>query len=419
LRTHTLLAVLALTIAACGAPASPPTPVAPPTDEIAPNIPPTAEISTTTQPPGETDEANLAVASQMANLLYDLEAVREYYEDGTTSMALVAPDTSSASWMPAGVTKLAASANRPFLPIVNVPTEFLAPLPASGAIAAPAGACPAAANPSVTFQTVGGTTVTPQVLEEKDLRTIPMEMVAMAQNDPGSLVATMDSLVPVGDPRLATASGWNQLLWEPLQELQTPAESLMDYQLWNASPALEEQISALYLQRLKADGAPPIVLNAFNASQKNGWYANAAPEPEDALAHMDIEAVMTGGVDGTVHEARAFSIPGAGQVPIFGPQTGEGTVTWDHPSLGTLTFEVSILLDQFDEQGRAVGGTVIGVDSQNGYEVRFVFKPDGTKEGTLTRAGEAVGLMTMTTDAERFENYIDMQTDQTLPLPEE
>jgi hypothetical protein len=419
MKTITPVVALALVIAACGTPASPPATMAPPTDAIAPSVPPTAENPSASQSPGETPDADVAVAAQMANLLYDLEAVREYYEDGTTAMAVQAPQTSSLSRIPVSRGKLAAPAAGRLILLENVPSEFLGPLPADGAIAAPAGACPAAANPSVAFQTAAGETVTAQVLEQLGLRTIPMEMVLMAQSDPGSLVAKMDSLVPFGDPRLASAEGWNKLLWEPLQGLQTPAKSLMDYQLWNASPELEEQINTLYFQRLQAAGAPPIVLNAFNASHKSGWYANATPTPDDALAHMDIQAVMTGSVEGTVHEERSFSIPGAGQVPVFGPQTGEGVVTWEHPSLGTLTFDVDILLDQFDEKGRAIAGTVIGLDSQNGYEVRFVFKADGSKEGTLTRGGEVVGLMTMTTDAERFENYIDVQSEKALPLPEQ
>jgi len=109
---------------------------------------------------------------------------------------------------------------------------------------------------------------------------------------------------------------------------------------------------------------------------------------------------------------------GAGREPEFGPQTGDGTVAWEHPTLGTLNFEVSILLDQFDEQGRAVGGTVVGVDAERGYEIRFLFLPDGSKEGELLRDGEVVGSMTMATDAERFTNYVDLQTEESIPLPE-
>jgi len=95
----------------------------------------------------------------------------------------------------------------------------------------------------------------------------------------------------------------------------------------------------------------------------------------------------------------------------------EGTVTWDHPDLGSMTFVVDILLDRFDEQGRAIGGTVVAVDAEKGYTVRFIFQPDGTKKGEVLKNGELVGLLTMATDADRFENYVDVQTNQSLPLP--
>ena len=118
-----------------------------------------------------------------------------------------------------------------------------------------------------------------------------------------------------------------------------------------------------------------------------------------------------------MHEQRDFSIPGAGQKPIFGLQTGEGTVTYTHPTLGSMTFVVDILLDQFDEQGRAIGGTVDAVGAENGYTVCFIFQPDGTKKGEVLKDGELVGLLTMTIDADRFENYVDVQTNQSIPLP--
>ena len=399
-----ILIVLAMTLAACGAPPPPP-------------ATPTVEPASTPPPAAGSEAADLQVAAQMSNVLSDLEAVQDYYEDGTTAMALVAVDTSTIAWLPGEAGKLAAPPARFLTQIENVPSEFLQPLPESGAIAAPAGACPAAANPSVTFQTAGGLPVTPELITGMDLRTIPMEMVTAPQDTPESLAASIDSLVPMGDVRLATAEGWNQLLWDPLSSLQAPAESLMDYQLWNASADIEAQITEAYLRRLQAAGAPQIVLDAFNASNRTGWYANSAPAPEDALALMDIQAVMTGSVSGTVHEQRPFSIPGAGHEPVFGPQTGDGTVAWEHPTLGTLNFTVSILLDEYDDQGRAIAGTVVGVDAQAGYEVRFHFRPDGSKEGELLRGGEVVGLLTMTTNADRFENYINVQTNESEALP--
>jgi hypothetical protein len=395
----TVSVLLMVLISACGgAPATQPPATAVPTVAV------------------DNHDSDFQVAVQMSSFLYAEQAVGKYYNDGTTAMALVTVDTSTSGWFD-GSGKMAAPPARPLVQIENVPSEFLTPLPQSGTIAAPGGACPAAANPSVQFQTAGGNTVTPDLIAQKGIQTIPTDMVTMLQSNPGSLVSTIDSLVQLGDQRLATADGWNQLLWDKLQAMQVPAESLMDYQLWNASSGIEQQITNQYLQRLQAAGAPPIVINAFNASNKSGWYANILPTPEDALAKMDIQAVLTGSLEGTVQEQRSFTIPGAGQTPIYGSQTGDGTVTWNHPTLGAITFDVNILLDQFDEQGRAIGGTVSAVSPETGYEIRFTFLPDGTKKGELLRGGEVVGLMTMTTNAEKFENYIDLKTNESDPMP--
>jgi hypothetical protein len=393
----TLYLLLAL-LAACSTPAT-----------EAPTLPPASQV--------DQHADDLAVASQMSGFLSDEQAVEKYYRDGTTALAQVTLDVSTVSWWSIGSARQAVPPAMPRWTIEDVPPEFLTPLPEDGAIAAPAGACPAAAQPSVQFQTGGGNTVTPALISQLGLTTLPTSLVTMAQNQPGSLTALINSLVQMGDQRLATADGWNQLLWDKLKEMQVPVESLMDYQLWNASSGIEQIITSLYLQKLQTAGAPPIVINAFNTSASTGWYANLLPTPEDALAQMDIQAVMTGSVQGTVHEQRAFTIPGAGQTPVYGQQTGAGTVTWDHPSLGPLTFEVEILLDQFDAQGRAIGGTVYAVSPDSGYEVRFTFLPDGTKQGELLRDGQVVGLMSMTTNAEEFENYVDLQTNQTEPLP--
>jgi hypothetical protein len=395
--------------ASCGTPS--PAPVT-----QAPSTPEQVITATSTIAAPENHVANVAVAAKMAGVFYDLNAIQKYYDDGTTAMAQVTVDTQSVSWNPETLIKFSARKTlREGFP--NVPTEFLSPLPSSGEMAAPAGACPAAANPAVTFSTVGGITVTPQMMTDKNLQTIPSEMVTLAATDPNSLFAKIDALVNMHDQRLATAQGWNDMLWNQLKKLQQPTESLMDYQLWNASPDIEQQIADIYQARLQKLGAPSFVIAAYNASQKSGWYANTAPTSEDALAKMDIQAVMTGSIQGTVHEQRDFSIPGAGSIPTFGLQTGEGTVTWEIPDLGVLSFDVNILLDKFDEQGRAIGGTVVGIDAAKGYEVHFTFLPDGTKKGELLHNGEVVGLLTMSINAEKFENYVDMKTNQPEPLP--
>jgi len=387
--------------------------------------------------------ADVQVATQMAGFFYNLQSIQRYYDNSIMAMAYVETGTARLA-VKSGAGEYTALLNEPVVPIknvlvstgfmmsyqlrsafltrpgqqgsVNIPSEFLSPLPPGGAIAPPSGACPAAAKPSVTFETAGGETVTPQLLADKNLQSIPTEMLTMAQSDPGSLFSTINSMVPAGDRSLATPQGWNTMVWDQLKGLQTPAQSLMDYQLWNASPDIEQQIADEFVQRMESMGLPPMVIEAFNSSDKTGWFASTQPTPEDALARMDILAEMTGSVSGTVHEQRDFSIPGAGRKPVFGKQTGDGTVTWEHSELGSMTFVVDILLDQFDEQGRAIGGTVNAVNADNGYTVRFIFQPDGTKKGEVLRDGEVVGLLTMTTDTDRFENYIDVQTNESLPL---
>jgi hypothetical protein len=244
-----------------------------------------------------------------------------------------------------------------------------------------------------------------------------MDLVTLAKDDPNSLLMLMNSLVKQGDPRMATAAGWNELLWDQLKKHQQPAESLMDYQLWNASPEIEQTVADLYGAQLAQMGAPQIVLDAYNASQKTGWYASAQPTADDALAQMQIQAEMTGSITGTVHEQRDFTIPGAGEVPTYGVQTGTGTVMWDAPGLGILTFEVNIRLDQFDERGHAVGGTVTGIDADQGYTVTMTFQPDGSRKGEILRNGKPVGTLNMTVDESKFQNYLDLTTNQTVPLP--
>jgi hypothetical protein len=130
------------------------------------------------------------------------------------------------------------------------------------------------------------------------------------------------------------------------------------------------------------------------------------------LAKMEIEAELAGSLEGTVYETRDVSIPAPHTAPIFGPQTGGGKVIWNHPTEGRIPFDVEILLNEFDSLGRAVAGTVKGVSKESGYEFVIQFKKDGTKEGELTRNGVKVGKLTMTVDAEKFHNYLNLETNQ-------
>jgi hypothetical protein len=285
---------------------------------------------------------------------------------------------------------------------------------------APAGACPAAAEPKVNFETVGGKTVTPQLIIEKALKTVPTEYVTVAQDQASSLLNVIKGLVQMNEPRLATKEGWNELLWDKLKAMQKPAESLMDYQMWNAAPDIEGDIVDLYYQRLQAANPPPSVLDAFNQSNKHGWFSSTPATDEDALAQMKIEAKLSGTVNGTVHEQRDFSIPGAAQTPVYGTQTGNGTVTWTEPTTKTaVDFSVDISLDKFDDMGRAIGGYVIA-DAVNykEYQVRFTFKEDGSKDGVVFKNGVEAGYLTMTVDHAKFENYISVKEGTEIKMPD-
>ena len=384
-----------------------PTTTTPVTTTVATTTPPVTTTPATTTPVNNTD-ADVHVAAKMANFLYNLELIQNYYDDGMTAMATFQVEASKSRYG-TRATRLGG----------NVPQEFLDKLPPRGAMQAPAGACPAAAEPQVTFVTESGEDVTPEMLIEKNLQSVPDEYVTVAQEEANSLVSIIENMVELGDTRLATPEGWNTLLWDKLSDLHTPAESLMDYQLWNAAPDIETQIADLYYQRLVAAGAPQIVLDAYQASNTHGWFANSQATEEDALAQMNIEAEMTGSISGTVHEQRDFSIPGAGQTPIYGPQTGEGIVTWDNPEVGQIEMSVDINLDQFDEQGRAIGGVVIAdAIEYEGYQIVFTFKPDGSKDGVVLKDGVEVGYLTMTVDHDKFENYVDIQSGTEIELPE-
>ena len=194
----------------------------------------------------------------------------------------------------------------------------------------------------------------------------------------------------------------------------------MDYQMWNAASDIETDIADLYYQRLVDAGAPQIVLDAYKDSKTSGWFASSQATEEDALAQMEIDAELTGSVNGMVHEQRDFTIPGDSQEPIFGVQTGDGTVTWTDPSSeGKIDFSVDITLDEFDEMGRAIGGEVIAdAIGYEGYQVKFTFLPDGSKDGVVLKDGVEVGYLTMTVDHAKFENYIDIKDGTEIKMPD-
>jgi hypothetical protein len=350
----------------------------------------------------------------MADFLFHIQLVQNYYADGLTAMATFEVEETSTK---------EGNRDGSHRSIDDVPLEFKDKLSPSGSMPAESGSCTAAAKPDVTFMTAGDKPVTGQMLIDKALESVPTEYVTVAQDQAGSLMSYINTLVPMNDQRLATPEGWNTLLWDKLKEKQTPAESLMDYQLWNAAPDIETDIVSQYRETLVADGVDPHVLAAYDASDTQGWYANQEAQPEDALARMEIVAEMSGSAQGTVYEHRDFSIEGMGQTPEYGTQTGEGVVTYNVSDYGDVEFQVNINLDKFDERGHAIGGTATG-DAINedfkGYQVVFTFDPlDGSKNGVVTKDGQEVGHLTMSVDQEKFENYIDNASGMEIPLPDD
>jgi hypothetical protein len=82
-----------------------------------------------------------------------------------------------------------------------------------------------------------------------------------------------------------------------------------------------------------------------------------------------------------------------------------------------VDFDVDINLDQFDDMGRTIGGTAVGVNEEYGYTIEFTFLPDGSKDGVVYKDGEEVGYLTMTVDHEKFENYVDIKEGTAFQFP--
>ena len=387
------------------------------------------ESAGSTAPASNGLSTEAALAESLTWLVGDIDAMQSVFGEGTESM-VGAQITSGATaylpyWSPARdgrIDFIEISWNPVGLylqevAVGGVPAGFTEPLSDTGQIDAPAGACPAGAKPKVAFSTAGGDVITSGLLSSKNLKTINKDyFVRMPGAEPPevSLVERMRNLVAsAGDPlRLATPEGWNEVLWDEMSALQVPAQSLMDYQVWTVSPGVEAEVLAGFRGVLNSMGLPPFVVDAFNASNTSGWMSNSAPDDSDMLAKMDIEAELAGSLEGTVYETREMSVPAPGAKPVFGTQTGYGSVAYNHPTEGKIPFEVEITLDEYDDFGRAVNGTVTGTSQETGYGFGIRFKSDGTKEGDLFQEGKKVGQITMTVDAEKFHNYLNVETNQ-------
>lgn len=302
---HKFLAVgfwallLPLALVACGRAAAPPiqgADTAASTQGPAAAATPTAPVTPTpaVAEAGLSTEASLS--QSIAWLVGDIDAMQAVFGEGAEAMAeaQIIPGANSA--LPHRVPNVdgrtltlqvswnSVALSQQVQAVGGEPAGFFAPLPETGQIEAPPGACPAGAKPKVTFITNGGSAVTSGLLSSQGLRTIGSDYSVRLPDAPPNapnLVDLMRTLATrAGDPfRLATPQGWNEVLWDPMKALQAPALSLMDYQIWTVSPAMEKEVVAGFLGVLNSMGLPPMV----DAEQFHN-YLNLKTGEEEHLA---------------------------------------------------------------------------------------------------------------------------------------
>jgi hypothetical protein len=341
-----------------------------------------------------------AVAEMAKDVFAGLSRVQSYFDQGIRDMGQFTPELDVAIPMGALDDLLVGARLACMKPLqgrgpANIPTGFTSPLGPSGFIDAPSGGCGAGASPSGRFNDVGGQPVTGERLAEEDVATIDFATLTGAEPEDPSLESLISEALQPGDMRLTTAEGWNEVLWEPLSEQQQPMDSLIDYQLWNTADEIETLIVESIEDRMQTMGIPEIVVEAFRQSEHHGWFASRPSAPENELASMDIIAEFDGDFSGTIEEERTFTLPSPGEMPEFGPMTGGGVLTFDHPTLGELIFDVELEWTDWDELGRVKGGEMNMVEQDGGYEIHMIFLPDGTKEGEVFMNGELVGTVEM------------------------
>jgi hypothetical protein len=353
---------------------------------------------------------NERLARVAVGLVMDLTTVNTYFNDAASSIGEV--QASAGGWMLAGDGLCAGKAASPSLPgrsllqlSGGIPQGFLDPLPQSGFIAAPAGACAVGASPSASFLNQAGEKITPELLAEKGIQTISYQDLTGGQRDGRALESTLSALITPGDSSLASAAGWNQKVWDEMAKVQKPAQSLMDYHLWTVSSQIEQAIVESMRSRMEGMGLPPQVLTAFDGSRTSGWFAGPAAAEEDLLAGMEIEAVFSGKTEGTIYEKRAFSIPVLGEMPQFGPMSGEGSVVYHDPDSGDYPFDLEIEWTEWDELGRVTAGQIAFDDTQHGVVIDMEVRSDGSRTANLYREGALVGVVEV--DASGMVTYQD------------
>jgi hypothetical protein len=363
------------------------------------------------------------VATGSVQVLATMGAVNDFFHDAALGMSETGAGLGSfgTGWAPAGeavdVGWKRQSSGPP-----KIPSGFTAPLDPSGFIKAPPGACGAGASPSVRFVAPGNEAegevlepVTPDLFAEIGATTLSYDFLVGEGNETVDLETFMSQQLQPGDMRLLTAAGWEEVLWNPLRDRQQRVESLMDYYLWTVSPELETTVSQAISDRLSSMGVPGEVSQAFEESEQAGWFAAPLPAPEYELAGMQIEAEFSGGLEGNIDEEREFTIPVPGEMPMFGPMTGDGNLVFTHPTLGEFHFEVLLDWDHWDEMGRVDGGTLRMTDEARGYEIVLSICPDGTREGDILFEGTKVGTVSM--DVVGNSTYLDVKSSESYGLP--
>ncbi len=354
-------------------------------------------------PPVEADMSeNERLARVSVGLVMDLTTVNTYFNDAASSIGEV--KASADGWILAGDELCVGKAASPAQPTRSlfqltggIPQGFLDPLPDSGFIAAPEGACAVGASPSASFLNQAGDLITPDLLEAKGIQTISYQDLTGGQRDGRALESTLSGLITPGDSALASADGWNRVVWDEISKSQATAQSLMDYHLWTVSSQIEAAVVDSMRARMQGMGLPSQVLTAFDNSRTSGWFASPPAVEEDLLAAMEIEAVFSGKTEGTIHERRAFSIPELGEMPQFGPMSGEGSVVYHDSESGDYPFDLEIEWTEWDELGRVTAGQITFDDAEHGVVIEMQIRSDGSRTAHLYRAGEMVGVVEVDT----------------------
>ncbi len=342
---------------------------------------------------------NERLAQVAIGLVQDLSTVNSYFNDAASSVSGINPGGTGSSFGSSGSTS-GTSGTGSVGASGQIPDGFMDPLPPSGYIPAPAGACAVGATPSASFLTQGGDKVTPELLAEKDIQVINFDALTGGTVDGRALQNTITSLITPGDQALGTTTGWNQKVWSEMAQYHTPAESLLDYHLWTVSDDIEAAVVESMSASLESMGLPSMVVNAFNNSQTSGWYAGSTPEEADKIAAMEIEAVFSGRTEGTIYEQREFRLPNLGEMPQFGPMDGEGSVVYHDPDFGDYPFDLDIEWTKWDELGRVTEGTIDFTDEEHQVVIEMAVNEDNSRIAHVFRAGVEVGIVNVDTNGE-------------------